>query len=239
MKEAGDTGVVTRDRSDEQVLFAFMQSIARQQPGRRLALDVGACDGQSGQPYAQAGWLVISLDIVMQGLRLGLQVGRIQPGRAVVADGHRLPFRDATFNLVSSRWFLHEFPDQPAFLGEMRRVVRDGGVIVAVDFAAPGHASQAFLNRYILPDEHARTRGEFAAPWADVGLAPETVEWHAWQMTVKNDEIRKEVCGPEGNVPTEVKNELHITCDDKGMFLNVPIALVVAHRMAPREAPHE
>jgi len=115
MKEAGDAGIVTWDRSDKQGLFAFMQSIARQQPGRRLALDVGACDGQSSLPYAQAGWKVISLDIVMLGLRLGLRAGRIQPGRAVVADGRHLPFCDATFDLVSSRWFLHEFPDQPAF----------------------------------------------------------------------------------------------------------------------------
>jgi len=115
MKEAGDAGIVTRDRSGEQVLFAFMQSIAGQQAARWLALDVGACDGQSSLPYAQAKWKVISLDIVMLDLHLGLRAGWIQPGRAVVADERYLPFRDATFDLASSRWFLHEFPGQPAF----------------------------------------------------------------------------------------------------------------------------
>lgn len=228
---------MTRTLSDEQDIVAFMQSIARRQSGRRLALDVGARDGQSSQPYAQVGWSVVSLDIVVQGLRSGLKGGRIQPGRAVVADGRHLPFRDRAFDLVSSRWFLHEFPDQLAFLREMQRVVRDSGVVVAVDFAAPSRASQAFLNRYVLPDEHARTCGEFAAPWADAGLAIDALEWHALRLE-ENGEIRQVACGPEGSVPKEVKRELHMTCDDKAVFLEIPIAFVVAKKSS-RQVPHE
>src|SRR5512137_597702 len=112
--KAKPAGVVRRRLSHEQDIVAFMQSIAGQQPGGRLALDVGARDGRSSQPYAQAGWLVISVDIAMEGLRLGVQEGRILPGRASVADGRRLPFPDGAFDLVSSRWFLHEFPDPVA-----------------------------------------------------------------------------------------------------------------------------
>lgn len=224
-KTAVDRGTPT----DEESIVAYMQSIARQQSGRRLALDVGARDGYSSQPYAEAGWSVIALDIVMQGLSYGLKDGRIRPGRAVVADGRHLPFCDAAFDLVSSRWFLHEFPDQPYFLREMKRVVRDSGRVVAVDFAAPGRASQVFLNQYILPDEHARTCGEFAETWAEAGLAIETIEWRTWRLE-EDAGLRKTVCGPDKPVPEEVKTELHITCDDKRVFLDVPLAVVVARK---------
>ncbi len=228
-KEAKQAGATTQRLSNEEDIVAFMQSMAKQRPDGRLTLDVGARDGRSSQPYAQAGRLVVSVDIAMEGLRLGMMEGRIQPGWAVVADGRHLPFRDAAFDLVSSRWFLHEFPDQVAFLREMKRVAEHSGVVVAIDFAAPSQDSQAFLNRYILREEHTRTCGEFAAPWAEAGLAIEATEWHLRRME-KNDEIRKAVCGPETNVAQEVKDELHLTCDDEHLLLVVPIAFVVAQR---------
>jgi SAM-dependent methyltransferase len=227
--EATYAGPVTRSLSHAQDIVAFMQSTARQQPGGRLALDVGARDGSSSQPYAQAGWLVVSADIAMEGLRLGVKEGRIQPGRAVVADGRHLPFRDGAFDLVSSRWFLHEFPDPVAFLREMKRVVKDSGVVVAVDLAAPSRSSQGFLNRYIMPEEHVRTCGEFAGPWAEAGLAIEATEWHLWRIK-RDGETRKAVCGRHSHVVQKVRDELHITCYDKHLFLRAPMAFVVAHR---------
>jgi SAM-dependent methyltransferase len=223
------TSAIARTLSHEQDIVAFMQSTARQQPGGRLALDVGARDGRSSQPYAQSGWLVMSADIAMEGLRRGVKEGRIQPGRAVVADGRHLPFRDGAFDLISSRWFLHEFPDPVAFLREMKRVVKDSGVVVAVDLAAPSRSSQAFLNRYIMPEEHVRTCGEFAAPWAEAGLAIEATEWHLWRIK-RDDETRKVVCGRHSHVGQKVRDELHLTCHDKHLFLRAPMAFVVAHR---------
>jgi SAM-dependent methyltransferase len=138
-------------------------------------------------------------------------------------------------DLVSSRWFLHEFPDQAASLREIKRVVKEGGVVVAVDFVAPSHASQSLLNRYILPEEHARTCDGFAAPWAETGLAIEAVGWHARRME-KNADVREAVCGPHTPVAQEVKNELHVTCNDEHLYLDVPIAIVVAHKTESFEA---
>ena len=229
MAEATYAGAVTQSLSHAQDIVAFMQSAARQRPGGRQALDVGARDGSSSQPYTQAGWLVVSADIVMEGLRLGVKEGRIQPGRAVVADGRHLPFRDGAFDLVSSRWFLHEFPDPVAFLCEMKRVVKDSGVVVAVDLAAPSYSSQAFLNRYIMPEEHVRTCGEFAAPWAEAGLAIEAMEWHLWRIK-RDGETREAVCGRHSHVLRKLRDELHIRCYDKHLFLRAPMAFVVAHR---------
>ena len=219
-----------RTLSEERDIEAFMQSTARRQVGRRLALDVGAREGQSSKPYDRVGWLVISLDIAIEGLRVGVKEGNIRPRRAVVADGRRLPFRDAAFDLVSSRWFLHEFPDQPAFLGEMKRVVRDRGAVVAVDFAAPDHASQTFLNQYILPDEHVRTCDQFTEPWVGAGLGLERIEWHARRIQEHEAEVRDAACGADRRVSEEVRRELHITCDDEDVSLDIPIAFVVAHK---------
>ena len=100
--QPGFAGFFRRSLSREQDIVAFMQSVARRQPGGRLALDVGAREGKSSEPYAQTGWLVASLDIAMEGLRRGVSEGRIQPGRAVVADGRHLPFRDPGFARTAS-----------------------------------------------------------------------------------------------------------------------------------------
>mgnify|MGYP005852142447 CR=1 FL=1 len=220
---------MTETRGDEQDIVAFMQSIAGQQPEGRVALDVGAGAGQSSQPYAQVGWSVISADVAMEALRSGLTDGRIQPGRAVFADGRRLPFRDAAFHLVSSRWFLHEFPDQVPFLREMRRVVHDDGVVVAVDFAAPSRASQEFLNRYVLADEYVRAWTELVVPWADAGMRVDRLERHHRRME-KDEAIRAVACGSGTGALKEVKRELHITCDERQVFLRIPVAFLVARR---------
>jgi len=60
-------------------------------------------------------------------------------GRAVfqVADARELPFADASFDIVASALTINFIPDRPAALGEMRRVVRSGGLVAAYvwDFA--------------------------------------------------------------------------------------------------------
>jgi ubiquinone/menaquinone biosynthesis C-methylase UbiE len=55
-----------------------------------------------------------------------------------VADAEKLPFLDATFDVVVSALTINFIPDRPRALAEMRRVTRAGGVVAGCvwDFAA-------------------------------------------------------------------------------------------------------
>lgn len=72
-----------------------------------------------------------------------LEVGRAALGQRsrvwlVGAVAERLPFRDASFDLVVTTVSFDHWTDQPAGLGEAARVLRPGGRLVLVDLFAVG-----------------------------------------------------------------------------------------------------
>jgi SAM-dependent methyltransferase len=88
-----------------------------------------------------------------------------------------LPYADATFSVVSSRFAFHHFQDPAAVLAEMRRVCRPGGRVVLCDLLASDDPAKAaaFHRMEMLRDpSHVRalTRAELAALFATVGLPP-------------------------------------------------------------------
>ena len=78
------------------------------------------------------------LDAAERRLAAGGLGGR---ARAVEGDVARLPFEDASFDLVVSSLSAHHWPDAEAGFREIRRVLRPGGVGLVYDLpAAWGHA---------------------------------------------------------------------------------------------------
>ncbi|HSP98388.1 MAG TPA: methyltransferase domain-containing protein [Candidatus Dormibacteraeota bacterium] len=70
-----------------------------------------------------------------------------------------LPFADATFSIVVSRFAFHHFPDPAAVLEEMRRVCRPAGRVVVADLMASSDPvkAAAFHRMEMLRDpSHAR-----------------------------------------------------------------------------------
>jgi len=55
----------------------------------------------------------------------------------VVADAASLPFEDASFDLVTSSFAVHHWPDPHAGLAEVMRVVKPGGKVIIWDIASP------------------------------------------------------------------------------------------------------
>jgi ubiquinone/menaquinone biosynthesis C-methylase UbiE len=62
----------------------------------------------------------------------------------VVADVESLPFADRSFDVVTSVFLLHELPRRVRrnVLGEMRRVLSPGGLLVLQDAAQPSDSME-------------------------------------------------------------------------------------------------
>ena len=61
----------------------------------------------------------------------------------ILADGAALPFPNRSFDLVASAQTLHHIHDPLAVLKEMRRIVRDDGVVLVVDQVATESLEEA------------------------------------------------------------------------------------------------
>jgi ubiquinone/menaquinone biosynthesis C-methylase UbiE len=71
---------------------------------------------------------VVGCDLSIGMLRRAAE--RSPQGAWLQGDAHRLPLRDAVLDAVVTTQALHFLPDRPAALGEFRRVLRPGGLLV-------------------------------------------------------------------------------------------------------------
>ena len=55
----------------------------------------------------------------------------------VVADAERLPFADASFDVVTIGFGLRNVTDKPAALRSMLRVLKTGGQLMVLEFSLP------------------------------------------------------------------------------------------------------
>jgi ubiquinone/menaquinone biosynthesis C-methylase UbiE len=108
--------------------------LAQPRPGMNT-LDVASGTGapalQIARAVAPTGG-VTATDLSPEPLKIGAERARERNLTNIsfeVADVHRLPFPDATFDLVTSRCGVMFFSDLPRALAEMRRVLKPGGRI--------------------------------------------------------------------------------------------------------------
>ncbi len=60
--------------------------------------------------------------------------------RWVQSDAQKLPYRDGSFSIVSCAFGVRNFQDLDSGLGEMQRVLRDGGRAIILEFSRPPNA---------------------------------------------------------------------------------------------------
>jgi ubiquinone/menaquinone biosynthesis C-methylase UbiE len=94
----------------------------------RTLLDVAGGDGYWAGQARKRGARAVCLDLARRKLDFGARL-RHRPG-LVEGDALRLPFGDATFDVVMSVCAIEHFDDGPAALAEMSRVLKVGGDLV-------------------------------------------------------------------------------------------------------------
>lgn len=111
----------------------FVQSAALSQRADR-ALDVGCGAGLSSAALVPVARHVVGLEPVPAMLA---HRGTVAPqARFVIAEAERLPFADASFDLVAAAGSLN-YADLPSAFGEVARVLTRDGTFLLYDFSPP------------------------------------------------------------------------------------------------------
>lgn len=165
--------------------LAWLVEALRPAAGDR-AIDLGAGAGHATLALAPHVAGVDAVDPTPEMLavaaRLAAERG-ISNVAFVEAAAAALPYPAATFDLATSRFSIHHWPDPLGALREVARVVRPGGRVVLIDLVAPEDARlDSFLNALeLLRDpSHGRTLrpSDWRAVLAGSGLVGDVVrEW--------------------------------------------------------------
>jgi len=104
-----------------------------------LLLDVAAGTGHAARELAGSVRAVVAVDVTAAMLVAGSKAAREQGIGNIVfqlGDATQLPFLDASFDVVVSRFALHHMEEPRRALAEMVRCLRPGGRIAVADMVA-------------------------------------------------------------------------------------------------------
>lgn len=164
-----------RPEHSDAAIFARIREFAGVGPSDEV-LDVACGPGLVSHAFAEAARHVTGIDLTPAMI---VRARELQGERGLdnlsweLGDATALPFPDASFSLVVTRYSFHHLLDPLAAMREMARVCRPGGTVVAVDAALPAGKAEAYDRFERLRDpSHVRalTEGEFAGLASAAGL---------------------------------------------------------------------
>lgn len=158
----------------ERVFREKLVHLARLKPGESV-LDVGCGTGTlaiAAKRHVGATGTVHGIDASPEMIARADKKARKAGVEVVFKNGaaQALPFPDAHFDAVLSTLMLHHLPRKARqeCACEMRRVLKPGGRVLAVDFGEPSREKRSFLSRF---HRHGHVKlGDIIAVFSEAGL---------------------------------------------------------------------
>ncbi|MBD3860047.1 class I SAM-dependent methyltransferase [Bacillus sp. 28A-2] len=166
-----------------------------------------------------AGHTIFSFsDVISKGIGIDVTYKMIEVATALAKERHMdhitfqqagaeaLPFSDESFELVTCRFAAHHFPDLPAAMAEISRVLKKGGKFLLVDHYAPENRAQdAFINHLNRLRDPSHIRESSLSEWKELfavnHLTKEDI--HYWDLQIDyQDWIMR------GRTPEDVQKDI-------------------------------
>jgi SAM-dependent methyltransferase len=154
------------------------------------------------------------------------RLGNIVATRGVAED---LPFPDASFDIVATRYSAHHWHDLAVGLAGIRRVLKPGGVAVIMDVVSPGEALlDTFLQSVELLRDPSHIRDYSVSEWIAAlraaGLEPGApamarlrLEFGPWIARIGTPDMRaRAVRALQTSMPVNVTG--HFAIEPNGTF---------------------
>jgi len=183
-------------RARHRVILDFLRA-STPAAGDRV-LDVGCGSSRIIQDLPEA----IGLDLLLPKLRFL----RARHGRLLQGSIFALPFRDESFGALICSEVIEHIPDTPGVMGEMTRVLRQGGTLIVgtPDYARPLWWIIEWIYGKLLPGAYAQehithyTRDSLAARLGHHGYTIESVRYVGFcEMILRARRAIPEAPGPE------------------------------------------
>jgi ubiquinone/menaquinone biosynthesis C-methylase UbiE len=156
-----------------------------------MVLDVCCATGDQVFHYARRGISAVGIDLDPRMVVIADESRRKRGLTSVsfqIADAEKLPFQDNSFDYTSISLALHEKerPARDRVISEMKRVVKDEGALVFIDFKAPlPRNAYAFLIRVV----------EFIAGWSHFRCSRDYLEQGGLGELLKRHQLCEEKIG--------------------------------------------
>lgn len=190
--------------------------------GSERALDLGSGAGHTALAVAPRAASVIGIDVTPEMVEVATGLARergIANAEFRLGDVAALPFPGASFDVVTSRYSAHHYPDPARALGEVRRVLRPGGSFLLVDTVVPEDAAlDTFENAVELLRDPSHVRNWRVSEWlamlASAGLAGEVtyaatidLDGDAWTARMRTPPEKVAMIRSLFESPTEAQRE--------------------------------
>ncbi len=119
------------------VRLALKRFLGSERTRRARLLDLGTGTGKLLAAFWRTGRLESAVGLDLSGPMLERAVQSAPAAEWVRANSLALPFRDGSFDVVSSAFALRSLPDLPRFFAECFRVLAPGGCVALLELTRP------------------------------------------------------------------------------------------------------